>query len=160
MALRSSCLRNKTLDFRRTIRHAYSCHLKNANVEDIGNELDESDPDLDLSEDDITKEMVQHWAQIKSMNDGSCEEQDRKDVRTAWDAYKELKAREQYDESQLHVKEAAAQLADCESRSEGAERNVRRLTQEYELGRDQLRVQAANSLTFHQVKRVCQTGRM
>ena len=60
---------------------------ENANVEDIGNELDESDPDLDLSEDDITKEMVQHWAQIKSMNDGSCEEQDGKDVRTAWDAY-------------------------------------------------------------------------
>ena len=71
-------------------------------------------------------------------------------------ADKELKAREQYDESQLHVKEAAAQLADCESRSEGAERNVRRLTQEYELGRDQLRVQAANSLTFHQVKEVFQ----
>jgi hypothetical protein len=67
---------------------------------------------------------------------------------------KELTARERFDENEVSVNEVAKQLQECQRQAVSMERNVRRLTQEYELGRDQLRVQAANSLTFHQVKQV------
>ncbi len=67
---------------------------------------------------------------------------------------KEQDTRQEFDEAELTVKEAETQMAACEAKSKSAERSVKRLTQEYELGRDQLRVQAANCLTFHQVKAV------
>lgn len=67
---------------------------------------------------------------------------------------KEQNARQEFDEAELHVYEAETQMAACEAKCKSAERSVKRLTQEYELGRDQLRVQAADCLTFHQVKEV------
>ena len=69
---------------------------------------------------------------------------------------KEQETRQAYDEADARVKEAEAQLATCEANLAVAERRVKRLTQEYELGHDQLRIQAANCLTFHQVKEVFQ----
>lgn len=67
---------------------------------------------------------------------------------------KEQDARQAFDEVALDVQEAAKQLTLCEEKLKAAERSVKRLTQEYEVGHDQLRVQAANCLTFHQVKEV------
>jgi uncharacterized protein with von Willebrand factor type A (vWA) domain len=69
---------------------------------------------------------------------------------------KEQGVRQQYDEASQHAREAATQQAVCESKLVAAERTVKRLTQEYDVGRDQLRVHAANCLTFHQVKEVFQ----
>jgi chromosome segregation ATPase len=67
---------------------------------------------------------------------------------------KEQDARQAFDEVVLDVQEAAKKLTLCEAKLKTAERSVQRLTQEYEVGHDQLRVQAANCLTFHQVKEV------